>query len=84
MKTRFTAREVISALTRYGFVPVERTGSHLKLRYEHPENDADVRVVEVPVKSGNEDLPVGTLQSIARQSGANEYHEWCRWLDDAL
>lgn len=36
------------------------------------------------MKSRNEDLPVGTLPSIARQSGANDYHEWCEWLDDAL
>lgn len=84
MRTRFTAREVVSALTRHGFVPVERTGSHLKLRYEHPDNEDDVRVVEVPIKSRNEDLSVGTLHSIAGQSGANDYHEWCKWLIEAL
>lgn len=84
MRTRFTAREVIKGLTKHGFVPVDRTGSHVKLRYEHPENPDDVRVVEVPMKSRNRDLQVGTLQSIADQSGADNYHDWCEWIDNAI
>lgn len=84
MRTRFTAREVIKGLSKHGFVPVDRTGSHVKLRYEHPENEDDVRVVEVPMKSGNRDLQVGTLQSIADQCGAHDYHAWCEWLNNAI
>jgi hypothetical protein len=28
-----------------------------------------------------EDIPVGTLQSIAEQCGADDFHAWCEWVD---
>lgn len=37
----------------HGFVPVNRTGSHLQLRYKHPETD-EIRNVTVPMKSEDE------------------------------
>jgi predicted RNA binding protein YcfA (HicA-like mRNA interferase family) len=79
VRTSFTAREVATALQRHGFVPVDRTGSHLKLRYEHPTTD-EVRVVSIPMH-GSSDLPVGTLRAIADQSGAEDFHAWCAWVD---
>jgi predicted RNA binding protein YcfA (HicA-like mRNA interferase family) len=60
-----------------GYEPVDRTGSHLKLRWEHPDGD-EVRVVTDPMKSN---IPTGTLPSIADQCGADDFHAWCEWID---
>ncbi|WP_268105527.1 type II toxin-antitoxin system HicA family toxin [Natronomonas gomsonensis] len=54
----------------------------LKLRYESPDTD-EVRIVTVPMKSAD-DIPTGTLQSIAQQCGANDFHAWCRWINRNL
>lgn len=35
----FTGEEVASVLIDMGYYPVDRTGSHLKLRYEHPDTE---------------------------------------------
>jgi len=78
VRTRFTGREVASVLTGHGYRPVDRTGSHLKLRWESPDTD-EVRVVTVPMHG---DIPTGTLRSIAEQCGADDFHEWCRWIDE--
>ena len=78
-RTTFTGQEIASVLRDHGFRPVDRTGSHLKLRYEHPET-GEVRVVTVPMK-GSDELPTGTLQSIADQCGARDFHAWCAWID---
>ncbi|MFC7082209.1 type II toxin-antitoxin system HicA family toxin [Halorussus caseinilyticus] len=76
--TDFSGRDVVKALTKNRFCVVDRTGSHVKLRYEHPTNPDDVRVVSVPM---HDRVRVGTLRSIARQCGANGFEEWCRWID---
>ena len=48
MGTRdFSGREVVKVLTKNRFHVVDRTGSHVKLRYEHPTNEDDIRVVSV-------------------------------------
>lgn len=54
-----SGRQVVTALTRAGFVVVSQRGSHQKLR--HP----DGRVVIVPL---HQELAAGTLRSILRQS----------------
>lgn len=79
MRTDFSGREVVKALTRNRFHVVDRTGSHVKLRYEHPSNDDDVRVVSVPM---HDSISVGTLREIADQSGAEDFEAWCRWIDE--
>jgi hypothetical protein len=28
------------------------------------------------------DVRIGTLRSIADQCGAEDFHEWCGWIDD--
>lgn len=77
--TDFSGRDIVKALTRQNFYITDRTGSHVKLRYEHPQNPDDVRVVSVPQ---HERLRIGTLQNIARQSGANDFNAWCNWIDE--
>jgi len=79
MRTEFSGREVVKALTRNRFYIVDRTGSHVKLRYEHPSNEDDVRVVSVPM---HDSISIGTLRSIAEQSGAEDFESWCRWIDE--
>lgn len=60
-----TARKVVAALKRGGFVEVRQHGSHLTLY--HPSRDV---VTTVSMHSG--DLPTGTLRAIAKQSGLTE------------
>lgn len=79
MRTDFSGREVIKALTKNRFFVADRTGSHVKLRYEHPTNEDDVRVVTVPM---HDSISIGTLRKIADQSGAKDFDAWCRWIDE--
>lgn len=74
----FSRRDVVKALTKNRFFVVDRTGSHVKLRYDHPTNEDDVRVVSVPM---HDRIDVGTLRSIADQAGANDFAAFCRWID---
>jgi len=68
---------VVKALTRNRYHVVDRTGSHVKLRYEHPTNDDDIRVVTVPM---HDSIYVGTLRNIADQCGAGDFEKWCEWI----
>ncbi|MFB6078901.1 MAG: type II toxin-antitoxin system HicA family toxin [Halarchaeum sp.] len=78
MSRTFTGRDVASALMSMNYAPVDRTGSHLKLRWEAPHGD-EVRVVTVPM---HDEIPTGTLRSIADQCGAGDFHAWCAWIDE--
>jgi len=77
-RTDFSGREVVKALTRNRFHVVDRTGSHVKLRYEHPTNEDDIRVVSVPM---HDSIRTGTLHNIADQSGAKDFESFCAWID---
>lgn len=79
VRTSFSGREIAKVLADHGFVPVDRTGSHLKLRWESP-NTHEVRVVSVPMKDAD-GIPRGTLESIAEQSGAENFENWCQWIE---
>ena len=74
----FSGRDIVKALSKNRFVIVDRTGSHVKLRYEHPTNDDDVRVVSVPQ---HDRIRIGTLRNIAEQSGAEDFKKWCQWIE---
>ena len=73
-----SGHDVVKALTKNRFRIVDRTGSHVKLRYEHPTNDEDVRVVSVPMHNR---IRLGTLRNIAEQSGAENFDTWVEWID---
>lgn len=77
VRTVFTGNEVASALVSMSYTPVDRTGSHLKLRWEAPNSD-EVRVASVPMHG---EIPTGTLQSIADQCGADDFQAWCEWVE---
>jgi len=81
MRTEFSGREVVKVLTKNRFHIVDRTGSHVKLRYEHPTNDDDIRVISVPM---HDSISIGTLRNIADQSGAVDFPAWCGWVDENL
>lgn len=63
-KTRILSGEQVCAiLVRHGFVEVRRRGSHIVMQKRFPET-----TITIPVPDHNE-LRMGTLQSIIRQSG---------------
>ena len=74
----FSGREVASVLIEMGYTPVDRAGSHLQLRYIHPET-GEVRNVTVPM---HDEIGTGTLRSIAEQCGAEDFEAWCDWIDE--
>lgn len=78
VRTTFSGREIISVLRRFGYRPVSRAGSHVRLRYENPDT-GEVRNVDVPM---HDEVKIGTLRSIADQCGAADFQEWCRWIDE--
>jgi predicted RNA binding protein YcfA (HicA-like mRNA interferase family) len=77
-RRRFTGEEIAKVLIDMGYYPVDRSGSHLKLRYKHPDT-GEVRNVTIPM--GGE-VKTGTLRNIARQCGANDFDAWCQWIDE--
>ncbi|KQT66246.1 MULTISPECIES: type II toxin-antitoxin system HicA family toxin [unclassified Aureimonas] len=62
-----SARDVVKALERSGFVVERVRGSHHKLVHPGPPK----RTIVVPVH-GHRDLPIGTLRAILEQSGLTE------------
>ena len=77
----YSAREVIKVLTNHGFRRISSSGgSHEKLVYTHPDT-GEKRVVTVPL---HDELAPGTLDSIAKQAGANDVRAFRDWLDDSL
>jgi predicted RNA binding protein YcfA (HicA-like mRNA interferase family) len=80
VRASFSGREIVKLLRTHGSRPTGRTGSHLELRWASPDAD-EVRVVTVPVAS-EDDVPTGTLRSIAEQCGAEDFEAWCRWIDE--
>ena len=62
MPKLFSARHIIAVLLRKGFIEIDHTGSHKKLR-------KDDKTVIVP--SPRKEIPHGAFASILRQSGLN-------------
>jgi predicted RNA binding protein YcfA (HicA-like mRNA interferase family) len=63
MPKLYSSRHVIAVLMKKGFIEIDQTGSHRKLR-------KDDRTVIVP--SPRKEMPHGTFASILRQSGLNK------------
>ena len=78
MVTRyFSGEDVVKALTRHNFRKDRQRGSHAILKYTYPET-GEKRTVTVPM---HDRIRTGTLRSIAEQAGANDFEEFCRWID---
>lgn len=58
---------------------VRTNGDHAILRWEPPEDhDSAARTVPVPL---HDEVATGTLRSIAEQAGAQDFDEFCRWIE---
>lgn len=76
----FSGEEVYKVLVNEGnFQHVRTTGDHLVLQWTHPDgSDVERRTVVVPL---HESISIGTLRDIARDAGAKDFEEFCRWID---
>jgi predicted RNA binding protein YcfA (HicA-like mRNA interferase family) len=75
----FSGFEVCQVLVNVGEFEWQRTtGDHAQLYYEHPTNESDRRQVTVPLQ---DELPTGTLRSIAEDAGATDFDAVCEWVD---
>lgn len=75
----FPGMEVVEVLVNVGDFEWRRTvGDHAQLYYEHPTNEDDRRQVTVPL---HDELNIGTLRDIADGAGANDFDEFCDWID---
>jgi predicted RNA binding protein YcfA (HicA-like mRNA interferase family) len=75
--TDFSGRDVAKVLRKANYDILSRTGSHVKFGKD-VEGEANRRVT-VPMKNR---IPTGTLRSIAEQAGANDFENFCRWVDE--
>jgi predicted RNA binding protein YcfA (HicA-like mRNA interferase family) len=60
MPKLYSSRHIIKILNRHGFVEIDQTGSHKKLRKDN---------LTVIVPAAKREIPFGTFMSILRQSG---------------
>ena len=74
----FSGEEIVSVLRSFGYRLDRTSGDHAILKYVHPET-GEKRTVTVPL---HDRVRVGTLQSIAEQCGADDFHDWCAWVDE--
>jgi predicted RNA binding protein YcfA (HicA-like mRNA interferase family) len=68
----------VTVLRKFGSRHDRTRGDHAILKYTHPET-GEKRTVTVPL---HDRVRIGTLQQIAEQCGANDFREWCRWIDE--
>ena len=75
--TDFSGRDVVKVLRKHEYRIVGRRGSHVQLR--HVDDDTgEGRTVTVPQYDR---IDVSLLPRIADQCGANDFREWCRWIE---
>lgn len=78
MVTRdFSGREVVTVLVDHGYRIESRTGSHVTLT--EITDGGEVRRVTVPI---HDSISIGTLRDIARDAGAQDFEDFCRWTDE--
>ncbi|GGL69223.1 type II toxin-antitoxin system HicA family toxin [Halocalculus aciditolerans] len=73
-----SGRDIVAVLQAFGYRHDRTRGDHAVLKYTHPET-GEKRTVTVPP---HDRVRIGTLQGIAEQCGANDFREWCRWIDE--
>jgi len=76
----YSGEEIAKALRKWDFQPVDREGSHLKLRYVDPNTDKK-RMVSVPM---HDELATGTLRNIAEQAGAKDFQAFLDAIEDLI
>lgn len=81
MTTRdFSGKELVKVLCNAGNFWVDRVaGDHYILKWEHPDGpEVESRTVSVPY---HDSVSIGTLRDIADDAGAQDFEEFCRWID---
>lgn len=81
MVTRdFSGEDVYKVLVDTGhFTHVRTNGDHIMLQWTPPDHhDAEPRQVTVPL---HDRIRIGTLRTIADSAGAQDFDEFCRWID---
>jgi predicted RNA binding protein YcfA (HicA-like mRNA interferase family) len=81
MVTRdFSGMEIVKVLGNAGNFNWERTtGDHAIMKWTAPpDHGSDDRTVSVPL---HDRVRTGTLRSIAEDAGAEDFDEFCRWID---
>lgn len=76
----YSAEEIVKALGKWNFRRVDQTGSHIKLRYQHPET-GEKRTVMVP---NHDEIATGTLRNIADQAGAEDFQAFLDAIDELI
>ncbi len=76
----YSGEEIAKALRKWNFQPVDREGSHLKLRYVNP-NTGEKRMVSVPM---HDELATGTLRNIADQAGAKDFQAFLDAIEELV
>lgn len=76
---QFSSREVLKVLDKanWQYANHGSGGSHIVMTKR--DHTGEKYTVTVPL--GNDPLAPGTLRSIADQAGAQDFDEFCRWID---
>lgn len=85
MPPDFSGEEVYKAMVNstVGWYPIRRVGDHIILKWEPPDDhdDSEPRTVSIPL---HESLATGTLNGISKDAGANNFDEFCAWIESNL
>lgn len=76
-RPELSGEDVVKVLTSFNFRKDRQKGSHVILKYTHPDT-GEVRTVTVPL---HDSLKTGTLRSIAKQAGADDFQKFCDWIN---
>lgn len=76
----YSGEDIIKALEKWRFRRVGQTGSHVKLKFKDA-NTGEVHTVIVPL---HDELSTGTLKSIAKQAGANDFQKFLNAIEDLV
>lgn len=76
---QFSSRDIIKVLDKanWNYTSQNTGGSHVKLT--KTDHNGKRYVVTVPL--GYDPIAPRTLRSIANQAGANDFDEFCEWID---
>lgn len=70
----------MKALDEWGYRRVDQSGSHVKLRYIHPDT-GERRTVIVPM---HDEVATGTLREIADQCEAKDFQKFLDAIEDLV
>jgi predicted RNA binding protein YcfA (HicA-like mRNA interferase family) len=73
----FSGEDIVKALTSFNYRKDRQRGSHAILKYTNTDT-GEKRTVAVPM---HDSISIGTLHNIADQAGAQDFDEFCAWID---